>query len=47
MIWITYILSKWYRVYIVEGEMNVSDIGEENLVVELMLNNFISEHAVA
>ena len=33
-----------YAAYNVTGEMHITDIGEENLVVEMMLNNFLSEH---
>ena len=33
-----------YSAYKIVGEINVSDIGEENLVIEMMLNNFFSEH---
>jgi hypothetical protein len=33
-----------YAAYNITGEMHITDIGEENLVVEMMLNNFFSEH---
>jgi hypothetical protein len=33
--------------YVISGVLDVVTIGEENLVVELRLNNFLSEHTIA
>lgn len=33
--------------YVISGVLDIATIGEENLVVELRLNNFLSEHTIA